>query len=240
MKFCKKFKALLTAPDGNKLLVTKTRCKMWSCPYCGMVNSKIWRARVVNGLANLPAPDGWYFVTITSHENAHKYARTLENLRGGFDRLSKRFRRASGRKVYYVRVFEHHKSGKLHVHMLTNWKSTTRWYKDNSRACGMGYQCDQRKMDNVGLAAWYLAKYLSKSLAGKEIPPNVRRINTSHGWPALPSESENVLDWQIKASIPESVLADYGAVFDITESRELEPDDFYDYGYYPPREDYER
>lgn len=238
MRFCRKFKAIIVAVDSQKMLVTKTRCKQWTCPYCGMINSKIWRARVVNGINNLPPGDGWHFVTITSHENAHKYARTLENLRGGFDQLSKRFRRAAGKKVHYVRVFEHHQSGKLHIHMLINWKASKRWYKDNARQCGMGYQCDERPIDSVGLAAWYIAKYLSKSLAGKEMPPHVRRINTSHGWPALPS-GENALQWELRASIPESVLYDYDAVIDLTENRELEPDDFWDYGYYPPRGDRE-
>lgn len=235
---CGNFKAILTAVDGNKLLVTRTRCKQWECPYCGMINAKVWRARVINGVNTLPEGDGWYFVTITSSSKAHKYAKTLENLRGGFDRLYHRMRRKAGRKIFYVRVFEHHKSGKLHMHMLANWQASTRWYKDNAAACGMGYQCRQRAIDSVGLAAWYIAKYLSKSLAGEHMPKSVRRINTSHGWPALPP-SESELQFALKASIPEEVLYTYDSVYDLAEGRELEPDDFWDYGYYPPRGDRE-
>jgi hypothetical protein len=238
MKFCKNFRAILTAADGDKLLVTRTRCKQWDCPYCGLVNSNIWRARVVNGIDKLPAGDGWHFVTITSHENAHKYAKTLENLRGGFDRLYHRMRRAAGRKIDYVRIYEHHQSGNLHIHFLANWQTTNRWYKDNSRECGMGYQCRQRPIDSIGLAAWYIAKYLSKSLAGKPMSPNVRRINTSHGWPALPGDDSGKT-WELKASIPEELLYLYNSVYDVTEKRNLEPDDFYDYGYYPPRSESE-
>lgn len=237
MRFCSRFKRLIIAQEGKRVLVTRTRCKQWECPYCGAINSKIWKYRIANGIEVLGI-ESWWFITITSTARAHKYARTLENLRGGFDRLSKRMRRLAKRqgvRLHYVRVFEKHRSGALHIHALVNFPFTKRWLKDNAKQCGMGYQAHSRPVAGVGLAVWYTTKYLAKSLAGEAMPKSIRRINTSHGWPALP-ETGSDLDWNIAVSISEDWLWNGYTVHDIPEGRDLDHDDFWDFGYYPPRE----
>lgn len=69
----------------------------------------------------------WFFWTITldgkDHESNNPHVDSLKLWREKWDKLMKRVRRDMkpyGKKMRYVRVFEPHKSGILHVHMLTD------------------------------------------------------------------------------------------------------------------------
>jgi len=79
---------------------------------------------------------------------------------------------------------------------------STRWAKDTSAECGMGSQADWRKVDNVGQAAGYVAKYTLKNASitrgGVDWPKGLRRIEVSRNWPKLPEKyKENDYMWHI-------------------------------------------
>lgn len=177
-------------------------CKMWSCESCGARKASQWIARIIQGIQYYGGQ--WFFMTITAHQNWRGEERSLENLRQGWRKLYNRFRRRFG-KFHYIKIYEHHKDGSLHLHLLTDlllpYKQTRRkskeiskrslmtrskYLKDTSAKCGMGYMCDYQPIANAGIAAWYVAKYLGKSIGVADFPSNLRRIQASHKFHKLP------------------------------------------------------
>jgi len=215
--------------DKKLALYIKASCKQWSCPVCGEKNAERWVARVVNGInqyIKLGHWD-WYLMTITSHKKMRTTEGSLKNLREGWRKLSNRLWRRWG-KGHYVKVYEHHKDGAFHMHVITDisipysvkivWNEKRRmlepvfsckWLKDNAAQCGMGYIDDYRPIASPGISAYYVAKYLSKSVGdnGKCWPKNMRRIQCSHNWPKLPDVADvSEYNWQFIANRYELML----------------------------------
>lgn len=125
--YCTGFNAsLITNDKSGNFLIYRPRCKQWSCPYCAIQNMKLWRYRIMleceETLQNV-----WFFWTVTLDGDDHKtespQVDSLKKWRSVWDKLMKRVRRDMKKlhgKMRYVRVFESHKSGVLHVHMLTD------------------------------------------------------------------------------------------------------------------------
>jgi hypothetical protein len=164
----------------------KPTCKLWSCPYCAKVNAGRWIIRGFNGTQALLA-EGWRtdFVTITSHERLTP-AMSFRVLPLAWPKLYRRYKRAVSKddpKAFIAVPERQPKSGKAHAHLIITGGLSKRWWKDNARECGLGYQSDVKDA-NLG-AAGYLAKYLGKTLEEKW-PKGKRRVNTSRNWPQLP------------------------------------------------------
>jgi len=87
----------------------------------------------------------------------------------------------------YVKVWEFHKDGSFHLHVLINRKISKHWLAKNSAESGMGYICDISPAKNLGKVAGYISKYMLKSFACAEMyPKSLRRIEVSRGWAKLP------------------------------------------------------
>jgi hypothetical protein len=171
----------------------KGRCGMWTCEQCAIHNAKKWIARIIDGVNKLPSDD-WYFATVTAHK-WHRGEKSLVNLRANWHKLRKRMARLI-KPLFYVRVWEHHKDGSYHLHIITNACVTTRWLKDNAVACGMGYQAKIDKTINAGQAAGYVAKYMlkqSENMTLHTYPPKAHRIETSNNWVAWHKKES---DWR--------------------------------------------
>jgi len=160
-------------------------CKLWACPYCAKINSGRWIIRAYNGAKTL-LDEGRHadFVTITSHEKLTP-EQTFRVFPLAWPKLYRRYKRAVSNEdpKAFIAVPERHKDGRLHSHLIITGGLSKRWWKDNARECGLGYQSDVRDA-NLG-AAGYIAKYLGKTLDEKW-PKGKRRVNTSRSWPALP------------------------------------------------------
>jgi len=172
-------------------------CKTWACPVCGPRNGKRWIARLLHGMTKVGG--AWSFVTLTAHQKWRGEA-SLKNIRSNWHKLRKRMRRAIPHELFYVWVYERHKDKSWHVHMLYNAHLTTRWWKDNAAACGLGYQAKDEPLDNYGQAAGYVAKYLLKQMT--LIPPyptHMRRITVSRNFPQLPEQDakEDGMLWRL-------------------------------------------
>lgn len=184
-------------PQNKKIEYVKTACKLWSCPACSARNALKWIARIINGMNNLDEED-WYFATMTSHRKMRGKS-SLKNLRSNWPKLVKRMKRINKKlekPFYYARVWEMHKDGSFHMHLITNCPVTTRWLKDNAASCGMGYQAKIDKTVNAGQAAGYVAKYMVKMFNHKiyEYPKGARRIEVSRNWIAW-KEYDNEENW---------------------------------------------
>lgn len=137
------------------------RCKRWSCPTCHELN----RARVI-AIAREAKPNALLTLTVSSkvypdpQDAADALKRGLRNLRL---RLK---RHARLENFEFLAVFEKHKSGHPHLHLLIKgkylpWKLLRKWWM----ALTSSHQIDIRKINSHGLAAMYCAKYIGKDLS---------------------------------------------------------------------------
>lgn len=203
--------------------IIKTRCKLWTCPYCAEINAIGHYIRILNGLNELQQKKQTInFVTLTSHEKIRTFEQGYRVWQSAWRKLQERVRRRlknSDTDCQFVYLFESHKKGGLHVHMLVCGGLQTRWWKDNARECGLGYQAKSEQVDNAGLAASYVVKYIAKNI-GLEVPiKGFRRINYSRGFPTAP-KIESPDRWTIipKSESITSVIeqAWYSLGFDVT------------------------
>lgn len=214
-KPCKKEKVpyLIGVNENVKVAVlSKATCKMWDCEACGARNAARWIAKIINGINRLGGE--WSFLTITSHEKARKSASIL-NLRNGWKKLYNRIlakfdKTANG--IFYAKIWEQHKDGTFHLHLLVSFEVSERWLKSTARQCGMGYQAKVITISNAGQVAGYIAKYTLKnsthSRNGVLWPKGLRRIETSQKWPELPNISVSQdMGWIVKFSRDEQLAS---------------------------------
>lgn len=124
MNFCPNYSAVITAYDveNNRRFILRTRCKQWDCPYCAPKNKREWRYRIMATVEEHGDGVDWYLWTLTLSPKHHKSGSTSKSLkvwRKQWNKLMGKIKYRIG-KFMYVRVFETHKSGIVHVHMLAN------------------------------------------------------------------------------------------------------------------------
>lgn len=199
---CPNFSLVVWKREAGRIVMSRIRCKMWSCPYCAKINRELWRSHLKKRIGRLGGE--WWFITITAAEWYREQAKSLENLRRGLNLLFKRIRRVFG-KVDYVRVYELHKKGAFHAHIiisslsgrvryrrarsglrcfyptekrdLETWSLKT-WFKKTSRALKMGYMVDVQKVDGIQKVVNYICKYITKEKQNFDVR-GLRRIQTS-------------------------------------------------------------
>lgn len=189
----------------KQVLFFQPDCKSWSCPHCAEIRKKRWQWRATNGVTLFLVDNREIdFVTVTSHEKLTP-AGSVAVLGGAWNKLNRRVKRASENHDYLL-VPEFHKSGKVHIHLLTTAVLKKKWWKDNARACGFGYQSDVQEVASLGGVSAYVAKYLTKMLQNSNLPKHFRRVRTSNGWPKLPELPPHP-DWQFSLVKPDIPLA---------------------------------
>ena len=131
LQYCPNYSVSISALDTEKKTryVLRTRCKQWDCEYCAPKNMREWRYRIMATIekrdADIVPPyayDQWYLWTLTLSPRYHQNGSTSDSLqqwRKHWNKLMGKLRYNLG-KFMYIRVFETHKSGVLHVHMLAN------------------------------------------------------------------------------------------------------------------------
>jgi hypothetical protein len=177
--------ALIAFNSARKVAILfHPTCKCWNCEACGQVNKRRWIARAVHGCSTLhTAGRETNFVTLTSHEKLNA-AGSFAVWPKAWKKLHARWRREVGSHQPYFAVPERHENGRLHMHLICCGDLKKRWWKDNARACGMGYQSDVQEIADLGIAG-YVGKYLGKTLE-EGWPTGTRRVRTSRDWPDLP------------------------------------------------------
>lgn len=216
---CKNFDGWLIGQKPGQTLIVKTRCKMWTCDYCAKINREMWQAKIIHGI-NQIGGDEWSFITLTAHENANNLQSSMRNIQNGWKKLQTRIRRkitSEGKEktLHYARVYEQHKDGRVHWHMVASWVPSdyihpdngkgkgSRWISDNARQCGMGYQTMALSIDgHGGYIASYVTKYMVKS--SHEWPKNTRIITTSRNWPTKTIAEKNDYHWKTQSTVTET------------------------------------
>lgn len=179
---------LLGKNDAAKVAVIfRPRCKSWDCPECAKVNKNLWVMRTFHAAQVLAEKEiELSMVTITGHEK-HSLDYAIACYPDQWNKLQNRWRREVGKPYYAMFPEIAPDTGHFHVHMLTDKWATERFWKDNARWSGMGYQADEGD-HNIPpkRAAFYSAKYLGKQLYSKWVK-GFRRVRTSQNWPKLPA-----------------------------------------------------
>lgn len=166
----------------RRALIFRPRCKSWQCPVCGAQNAWKWAFRANDGAHQLY--DGGAaldFVAVTSHEKLTP-GQSWWVAPKAWMKLQARARRKVGQFEYFS-VPELQKNGRVHFHLITTAKLSKRWWKDNARECGFGFQSDREEVWSLGGVVGYMSKYLVKSLETTNVPKGTRRVRTSRGWP---------------------------------------------------------
>lgn len=187
-------------------LYFRPRCKLWSCPQCAETNKSLWTWRAEHGARTLyNEQQALSFITVTSHE-ALSPDGTLAVLPSAWNKLRCRMNRAAPGTQYFL-VPEPHKDGRLHLHAIVSCDLPKRWWKDNARSCGFGYQNDVQEVVSIGGVVGYVSKYMSKMLQFTNFGKGFRRVRKTQKWPALPQLAQND-DWKIKPLPADMALND--------------------------------
>lgn len=185
---CKNVPFLVGNNEKAKVAVLfRPRCKLWSCPNCRKTNSDLWCLRATLGASQLMAESqSLHLVTVTAHEKLSREA-AIAVLPHGWNKLRSRWQNVCDHPQYIMTTEIGKRSGHFHIHFITNQSPGTRWWKNNARACGFGYQAkDSDTFDNPARAGYYLGKYLYKQFENDQFKKGYHRIRTSQGWPKLP------------------------------------------------------
>jgi len=244
LSFCPNFSLVVfQETDTEKVIMKRLRCQSWGCSYCARENRRLWAAHLRNRLPKVA--DRWWFITLTAHEALRTPENSLDNIRKNIDRLMKRLRRIYG-KIHYVRVFEVHKKGAFHAHLLMaglsdrltihaaangilyfrprpaglrarSWSIKT-WLKKSARALGMGYMVDVQKLDQIPEAVRYIVKYLTKD-AQAFTAKNLRRVQTTQQIGGLRQGGGG--GWRVKARVFRTDVPPGKSLYDIDRKRTI-------------------
>lgn len=186
----------------RKAVVFKADCDEWECPECQIAKRSQWVARAVLGLMQITSMHQTsVFVTITSAEWYKTSAAAIAAFPVAWNKLYGRLKRKNPDLMYLMTIEFGQKTSHMHAHFLTNATQNERWYKNNARACGMGFQAKVETVESDGKAAAYVSKYIGKSLAGQQLPRKFRRVRCSQNWAALAQleahERSAEFDWLV-------------------------------------------
>lgn len=172
----------------GKVVFFRPACKSWNCPGCAPNLKKRWVYAAQHGATVLMSEGHAIdFLTVTSHEKLNA-AGSLAILSSAWHKLARRVMHVSDSHEYFL-IPEQHQDGRWHIHALITANLKKRWWKDNARACGFGYQSDVQEVQSLGGTYHYVSKYLGKTLQSTNLPKHFRRVRLSQGWPGLPELS---------------------------------------------------
>lgn len=151
------------------------RCKRWSCPVCKEIN----RARVI-AIAKAARPRALLTLTVSAKDFPDP-AQAADELKRGLRLLRLRLKRAEKLTNFqFLAVFEKHKSGHPHLHLLIKgkfipWQVLRKMWEEITGS----FMVDIRRISTVGQAALYCAKYIGKDLSSF---PHCKRWWRSHDY----------------------------------------------------------
>lgn len=188
--------------EQRRAIVVKSNCDMWECEECAQRKRSRWVARAILGCNEIRSNGSSVkFVTITTAEWYADTADAIATFPRAWEKLYARMKRKNSQLMYLLTVEFGKKTGHMHAHFLTNYDEKTRWFKNNARACGLGYQAKVEEVENNDKVAGYVSKYIGKSLAGHALPRKFRRVRCSQNWTQLDEleahEQARDCDWLV-------------------------------------------
>jgi len=121
---------------------------------------------------------------------------------------------------------------------LKKEKHPARWFRDECRGAGMGFEVDFQQIgSNEYRVAGYMTKYLFKQIEILEFPKFMRRVQTSRkfGSPTTKRNKNGVL-WRPKSGIFKDDLSKYERIRDLTMKHTVTEEDFEGGVFWYPKE----
>lgn len=185
--------------ETDTAIFLDTQCRCYDCPQCSYTIRRLHQARIIYGTKEYQqwANCRWSFVTLTSHERSQTFESSLALFQVALPKWRKRMKRRYG-NYDYVLIFEQHKSGALHAHMLINRPVSKKWVRRHARSVGLGYIADVQHLHAAAAAGKYCSKYISKALSETKFPKRFKRVRYSHNWPQWPlRQDSHIRDWTV-------------------------------------------
>jgi hypothetical protein len=157
--YCGKGSIVIAITSNQRIAVVPIRCKCWRCPTCGPILGKVWAHRIEGAKPQR-------FITLTGDPGWHQTpATTYDAMKEALPIMVRKLR-AEGIRFEYVAVWELHKSGFPHLHLMQKgdyvpWKLM----KSIWEQLKIGSHVHIETVDDVKRAAFYVAKYISKAVA---------------------------------------------------------------------------
>lgn len=214
--------------ETNTIYIYRPTCGTWGCAGCRKRLRRYWTLRISKHVNNrVTGGFHWQFVTLTSHEKLKTMEATVAVWPNAWNKIHARLKRNVGGKVQYVLVPEFHQDGRMHAHLLTETYIKQKWWKDNARESGLGYQAKVKEIEDDGSnAVWYVSKYLGKGMDDGVWPKGFRHVRTSQGWPEVGTEDfKSDLDFNVVAPRGEQLFSlrhwqlNKFTVYDLTTGR---------------------
>jgi len=163
---------------SSNLVRIVSRCGLWSCPHCRVINSFIHAQNVKAGIRSLPNQEAW-FITLTLGGN-------IKTAQLGYALLPSLWKRYVDKMNYrspgwqWCCFVEGHpkRNGIPHLHIIASTKPEQR-LNDFARSCGFGFKTSASLVTGEAGAA-YVAKYTTK--ADTFVPRHFRRVRYSQNW----------------------------------------------------------
>lgn len=201
------------APDGKSAIIIPMTCKSWDCPKCQPVKTAQWievaEAGKPERFITLTCDPGRFEDAIDAAETMNKqYAKLVEKIRKKYGTFE------------YIKVWELHKSGFPHLHILARGTFISqKWLSETWSNLGIGEIVDIRKIRSKVQTTKYVMKYMGKTI-GKlaAMWTNFRIITKSLGWLPESFKRERTTgtdgyEWRRLQAPYWMVLADLGACF---------------------------
>lgn len=180
MPFCREQSIKASCHFGE--VAAPIKCRSWHCPDCGPWRQSCLQARGIEGKPNR-------FLTITCRRGRYPTPEaTAAAISEAWRTAVRRWRRLnSWHRCEYLCVFEPHKSGWPHLHVL--WKGhwlAYRWLQAQMQELLGSPIVHVSQIGGERSAVYYVTKYFSKAPArfGK-----LKRYWTSKNWPKLHNTS---------------------------------------------------
>lgn len=158
-------------------------CRIKGCANCSKMMQIRHMMRMLTAMSSLPDLY-WSFVTATLRGKDHRHDASMVVIRRVWSKTRKRLGRRFA-SLFWVRVYEKHKSGIWHVHVIlgTNGILSRKAFKAIWFASGGGYQVRVSKVNRENIT--YITKYATK---GSE---KARVIEYSRNFPKLPTSGND-------------------------------------------------
>lgn len=192
--------AIAIAQAERETVFHQLRCKSWNCPHCRHGLRKRLYSRAMKG-----KPDRMMTLTVQpgAFSNPGEAARALVD---AWRRMRQELRRRSpGRKLPFLAVFERHKSGWPHLHILLRGSFISQaWASDYMRRRLGAPVVDIRRFKSARMVAGYVSKYVAKDPSAFE---GAKRSWSNPAWRLKRWErARRLLRWQLSRQPMASAL----------------------------------
>jgi len=198
---CKLFTLSSRDAQNQKHVAFVVGCGKWDCAHCARVNVKRFMARIIHGIEAL-GDEKWYLWTATLPPHERGFEKSVTAWRTKWRKLYYELKNEQKRQkwgvIHLIRVYEKHKDGTLHIHVISNqnlqsskkrgggwhWREEYKvkrrdhsiyyrsaWLEEKAKKVGLGYICECRPLEanKDGNDHYLIAGYVSKYLTKSDL-----------------------------------------------------------------------